>query len=120
MKIKTVRYRRLQSHEHGYGHDAVEAEAAVEEGEDADAVMSDLREWVLRRLETVREIDHHIETLQRLRDRTSSEQRNLERLQAEVKRNRELLSNHAKLADLAREHGVEVEAANLIDDGIPF
>jgi hypothetical protein len=120
MKITTVRYRRLQSHDRGYGHDAVEAEAQVDQGEDADAAFAALREWVLYRLGTIREVDQHLETLDRLRNAVQSEKRYLDGLKADVKRGREIIEKHEKLADLAREHGIEVEAANLIDDGIPF
>lgn len=122
MKITTVRYRRLQSHDRGYGHDAVEAEAQVDEGEDAEVAFDAVKSWVLRRLETTREADHHIDQLQSLRERVTSESQRLERIRAEVKDGQEVIRKHEKLADLAREHGIEIDPVQLdvLDSSVPF
>lgn len=118
MKITTIRYRRLQSHDRGYGHDAVEAEAQIDEGEDAESALAELKVWVLHRLDGIREIDQHIETLDSLRYQVTDRQREYERLDAEVKKNRKIIAEHEQLATLAREKGID--AGDLIDDGIPF
>jgi hypothetical protein len=118
MRITTIRYRRLQSHERGYGHDAVEAEAQIDEDEDAESALAELKVWVLERLDGIRKISEHCETLQRLQERVTSEERRLERLQNEVKLNRQIINQHAKLADLARTNGLDTEADSL--DQVPF
>ncbi len=118
MRITAIRYRRLQSHERGYGHDAVEAEAQIDEHEDAEAALDELKVWVLHRLDGVREIDRHIETLQSLREQVVSHERERDRLGAEIKANRKIIAEHEDLAALARKEGID--AGNLIDDGIPF
>lgn len=119
MKITTIRYRRLESHKRGYGHDAVEAEAQLDEGEDAEAAMAELKVWVLHRLDGIREIDDHCETLNGIRNRLRDAEREQERLDREIKRKRELVSQFEKLGELAKERGID--AGDLLtDDGVPF
>ncbi|WP_380873644.1 hypothetical protein ACFB49_42890 [Sphingomonas sp. DBB INV C78] len=119
MKITTVRFRRLESHKHGYGHDAIEAEASVEDGETADEALSALQAWVLARLKQEAEISNHIWSLERLQDNVSSYERTLAGLKKDVERGRKVISDHEKLADLAREHGLDAQASQL-GDGVPF
>jgi hypothetical protein len=120
MKITVIRYRRLQSHEFGYGHDAVEAEAQIDEGEDAESALGELKLWVNQRLDGIREVDRHVRTLQTLREQVVSHENERDQLAREIKANRKVIAEHENLAALARENGIDVEAANLIDDGIPF
>ena len=107
MHITTIRYRRLQSHERGYGHDAVEAAAQIDAGEDPEAALAELKVWVLHRLDGIREIDRHCETLDSLRHQVVDREREKIRLDAEIKRNREIIAGHEKLAELARKEGID-------------
>lgn len=119
MKITTVRFRRLESHKHGYGHDAVEAEAQVEPCETAEAAMEALQRWVLARLNNEQQISDDLRTLERLRYNVASYERRVAGLKEDIERGRKIIVEHEKLADLAREHGLDAEADGL-GDGIPF
>ncbi len=44
MRITHIRLRALRSHEHGYGHDAAEIEAALDPGDDPDEVAQRVRQ----------------------------------------------------------------------------
>lgn len=120
MKITTIRYRRLQSHDRGYGHDAVEAEAQIDEGEDADAALDTLKAWVLHRLEGVREVDRHIDSLQRLQGDVKSAERRLAGLHDDIKQGREIIGQHEKLAEIAKREGLDAEGDQLFAVGLPF
>ncbi len=119
MKIITVRFRRLESHKRGYGHDAVEAEAQVEPYETADEALTKLQVWVSARLRHEQEIDDRINDLERLRDNVAHYERRVAGLKEDIDRGRKIIAEHEKLHDLAREHGLDTEAGEL-GDGIPF
>jgi hypothetical protein len=118
MQITVVRYRRLQSHDHGYGHDPVEAEARVEDHEHADEAMAGLKAWVGGQLSHLKQARDLCEQLESLGRKTRDEERRLRQLTEEVKRNREVIASHEKLSALAREQGID--GGDLIDDGVPF
>lgn len=119
MKITTIRFRRLQSHAVGYGHDAVEAEAAVEAGETPEETMAALKAWVLTelaseaRLRSLERNASHLETeVARLKNERDD-------IVSDIERGRKVLREHDKLADLARRNGMG-EQADLLGDGMPF
>jgi len=120
VKITTVRYRRLQSHDRGYGHDAVEAEGQIEDGEDADAALDALKLWVLHRLDGIREIDHHIDTLQSLRGQVSSAERRLSGIKEDIETGRKIITEHEKLAEIAKREGLDAEGEQLFAVNLPF
>lgn len=118
MRITAIRYRRLQSHEFGYGHDAVEAEAQIDEGEDAETALDELKAWVQNKLNKS-ELTRKLSTdLNDLANEVRSLEATRDRLLGEIKANRKIIVEHESLAALAREKGID--AGNLIDDGIPF
>ena len=119
MKITTVRYRRLQSHDRGYGHDAMEAEAEVQPGETADDAFAKLKEWVTVQLGHQREIGRLCDTLESLRDRVKAEERSRDRVKAEAEEYRKVLEQNDKLYELALANGL-TEEANLLSMPVPF
>ena len=122
MKITTVRYRRLQSHDRGYGHDAVEAEAQVEEHETADEAMGALQAWVGRCLGMTRQADdlagRVVDLAREIRDK--QHQRDL--LAAEIKAANEVVEQYGRLGELAHEHKLAIPTSELalLGDTIPF
>lgn len=119
MKITTVRYRRLQSHDRGYGHDAVEAEAQVEAGESADEAFAALEAWVTAQLARKKEISLLFDTLQGLREQVRSEERSRDRVKAEAEEFRKVVKSSDRLYELAKANGL-VEEAKLLFGDVPF
>lgn len=121
MKITSIRFRRLQSHDRGYGHDAVEAEATVSEGEAPEQAMADLKLWVMEQLGRVREVDKLVEAAQRLREDVTRYERDRDRLKKEVDVYRKVVRESDKLHALAKAAGLTEEAEMLFNaDEIPF
>jgi hypothetical protein len=122
MKVTTVRYRRLQSHDRGYGHDAVEAEAQVEAHETAEEAFGALQAWVNGQLGMTREINSLSDTLIGLAEDVRRKERDLTRVAEQVKRGREVIAEHEALGALAAEHKLDVPKAvfDIIGDGVPF
>lgn len=123
MQITTLTYRRLVSHRGEYGHDALEASAAVPEGADAKAASADLMTFVQQQLGVLAETD----TLTRKHDRLSGEierlTRNRDELKAEIEAVDKVIDQFELLADMAREKGALAEARAVVDaleSRIPF
>ncbi|MDB5552161.1 MAG: hypothetical protein JWL86_2145 [Rhizobium sp.] len=119
MKITTIRFRRLRSHDRGYGHDAVEAEAEVQLGETPDEAFSALKAWVDAKLTEEREIGRINGDLQSLRQQLEHETRDRDRLKKEAEEWRAIARSNADFLELARKAGRD-DLIALIDDGIPF
>lgn len=118
MKITVVRFRRLQSHDRGYGHDAVEAEAQVEDGETPEEAIDTLKGWVAAQLSHLKKTSELTHSLTQLMTDVKYYEGSLARVQQQIEYNRKILREHDKLAELARANGLDFEADQL--DGIPF
>jgi len=119
MKITTVRYRRLKSHQHGYGHDAIEAEAQVDEGESAEDALSGLKIWVQERLADGEERDRAYRKLEDIRLDVERYTRDRDRLKGECEEIRKIARGSDDLYELAKKAGRE-DLAALFNDEIPF
>lgn len=120
MKITAIRYRRLKSQTVGYGHEAVEAEAQVEDGEAPDDALSALKAWVDRHVDAALRHEYNARRAEELANRVAGLESDRDRLRSEVERNREILRQHSKLADLARANGMGEQADLLNGEEIPF
>ena len=119
MKVTHVRIRVLRSRSTGYGHDAAEIEAQLEDGDDVAQVAADLRirceAEVRQGAEKSRVLDKltdHYETLQRL-------EKQVEGYEAKVKAARDALGQFENFLDAAEKAGVHVPAP-LAQNMIPF
>ncbi len=119
MKITAIRIRVLRSRSVGYGHDAAEIEAQLEDGDDATEVAAELR----RRCEA--EVTHGAEharvlnkigdtyaTLKRLEDQAAGYEK-------QVKEARETLRQFEQFLEAAAEAGVHVPQP-LARHSLPF
>lgn len=120
MKIKVVRYRRLISHDRGYGHDAVEAEAQVDDGEEAEAAFDALKAWVHERLAKEEERSKLIYDLAQLRRDVEYAARDRDRLKRETEDFRKIARGNSDLHNLAIKAGRNDLALLLGDSEIPF
>lgn len=129
MRTTAIRYRRLESHKGGYGHDAVELEAQLEPGDDPETAFLDLRKQVLARLGHIADLHLLTSTIADLTEDAARQRRlfdRRERILDEQKQaiecNAGIIGAHADLARLAADRGIATEAvrAQLADDGVPF
>lgn len=134
MKITSIGYRALRTGR-GYNNAAVEAHAAIAQGEDPVKALDELKFWVDKRLDASLELDDAYSDLQSVRGRVASAKQEAERLEKrnsairdyehvarEVDAGREVLKMFPKLVELGREHGL-INAADLLDqatDSVPF
>ncbi len=117
MKTTHIRYRRLESHKGGYGHDAVELEAQLEAGDDPETAFLALRKQVLARLghitdlhvltSTIEELTENIARQRRLHDKRAAI---LDEQKRMIERNADIIGAHADLARLAADRGIATEA----------
>ena len=126
MRITAIRIRKLRSHQHGYGHDAAEIEAAVEDGDDPAVVAETLHAAVEAELYRANRKHDALRSLSELNGQIATsehEKARLERICAELKadvaRQRAIIAAHEKLAGLAKQQNLP-GADNLLDDGRPF
>jgi len=121
LNITTVRYRRLQSKRDGsFGHDAIEAEAQVEPGQDPDVALQLLQDWVDQQPATIGQCEKLNRDLQRLMGDHRALEGQRDSLRKERDRLREIVRESDKLMDAARAAGLNDVVAALFDDGIPF
>lgn len=122
MKITHVTYRRLKSHDRGYGHDCVEAQAAIDGDETPEEVLDGLRFWVLDKLNEIRETDVSLRKLTAVNDDVERADRELNRIRAEIQTAQDVVRTSERLLQLARAAGLEDEAKALadFDAEIPF
>lgn len=105
MKITEVSYRALRTG-HGYNNTAVEAKAEVGDGQDADAVLAELKHWVDGQVDEQLKRHDAYETLSSLGQQIVYAKSERDRLEKRVEAMREIVREHQKLADLARNHGL--------------
>jgi hypothetical protein len=120
MKITAVRIRVLRSRSTGYGHDAAEFEAQLEDGDDPIAVAADLRRMCETEVRQGAEISRNYDTLESLREQIIGYERSLEGRKAEGKNLAEMLGQFPAFVEAARKAGVRVP--QMLDGklGIPF
>ncbi|QTH19624.1 hypothetical protein HRJ34_14700 [Rhizorhabdus wittichii] len=119
MKITVVRYRRLQSHKHGYGHDAFEAEAQVDDGETAEEAVAALREWVDGQLAAAAKVLDLRDTVELLTHEVEVQTRTRDRLKSEAEEYRKITKAGTDLYNLAVQAG-RSDLVDLFADEIPF
>ena len=120
MKITAVRIRVLRSHSTGYGHDAAEFEATLDEGDDAVSVAADLRRMCETEVRRAHEISRAYTTLESLREQIVGYERNVEGKKAESKNLADMLRAFPDFVEAARKAGVRVPAMLNQELGIPF
>lgn len=108
MKITHIRIRKLVSRPVGYGHDAAEIEAALEEGDDPADVAARLHGQVEAEIRHGEERGRLFETLDELRDQVALAERRRDRLKGEIAEANAELEQIDGLCDLAKEHGIEL------------
>lgn len=125
MNITAIRLRKLISTPIGYGHHAAEIEAHVGPDDDAGAVAATLHAELDAQLATAQgreakrldilEMEREAEYL-KLRVEGLAAQR--DDLQAQVRRNRDIIGQHEEINTLARERGLDPHG--LPDEEMPF
>ena len=119
MRITHIRLRALRSHQHGYGHDAAEIEAALDPGDDPDDVAQRVRQRVEEELRQGAEGRRLVCTLDDLR----SEVVRLENKRDDIERDLEGFDDMVRKCKAflaaAKEKGLELPP-ELINVGLPF
>lgn len=118
MNITAVRVRKLKS-TGNFEHCAVEAEASVLDGDDPEAIRSELSEWV----DTAIRQERHAVDVGRLRDEAMHDavywQNERNRVKADYERTYKLLREHDQFIAAAVDKGL-TPPADILSDEIPF
>lgn len=125
MKITSISYRALRTGR-GYNNAAVEAHAQIDADDDPIRALEELKFWVEKRLDASLELDDAYADLASVRGRVELakrdaeriEQRNQaardhERIMREVEAGSAVIKKFERLVELAQEHGLSSEAAEL-------
>lgn len=91
MKITSIRIRKLVSTEQGFGHNAIEIEAAVEENDNYEHVVAAVQKKVEEQLARIMHKDSLSLAIHELQDevhRLEREKNRLERLNSELRNNK--------------------------------
>lgn len=122
MKITKIRLRSLHSISHGYGHEAVEIEADVADGEDVEQAIHDLRDRLASELRASLDMREAFTKTGRQRARAFQEIGSLERerdnLRQQMLENRRVLGQYDALRELAIAQGLP--GADKLDGELPF
>lgn len=105
MKITEISYRSLRTG-HGYNNSSVEARAIVEEGEQPENALAELRFWVDKQVDDTLKREDAYEALDRIKESVAYQTEETKRLQKRIEAQREVIRDHEKLATLARESGL--------------
>lgn len=108
MKITAIRIRKLVSRATGYGHDAAEIEAAVEDGDDPAAVAEELHRLVDTQIRQGADADRLRYTLDDLRSEVVRLERQKSGLVRELADQREEICKHEALAEMAVKAGIKL------------
>ena len=108
MKITAIRIRKLVSRATGYGHDAAEIEAAVEDGEDPAAVAEELHRLVDTQIRQGADADRLRYTLDDLRSEVVRLERQKLALAQDIGKQAEAISKHEVLAEMAAKAGIKL------------
>lgn len=121
MKITHVTYRRLKSHPSRYGHDAIEAQAQVSEGESSEEALAQLRGWVLARLYEVGHADEVSARVDQIDQTIAARERKLELMGEEIEAAKKAVAASDRLQRLCRAAGFDDELKALFNiDEVPF
>jgi hypothetical protein len=118
MNVTHIRIRKLVSRDTGYGHDAAEIEAQVEDGDDWEQVAIEVHRMVDSQIRQGKEAYGLRHCLDDLRTLVHNIERERDDLAKQISENRKIIQPYEKLEILARNHGIDT--AGLNDDGIPF
>ena len=119
MKITHIRIRVLRSRSTGYGHDAAEIEAQLEDGDDPDQVIADLRTRCETEVRQGAEVSRLMDTLDGMRGELRFAEDRRDALRKEERALRASIMASTKLINLAVKEGIELPA-DLSDAVIPF
>lgn len=119
MKITSVGVRKLVTME-GYNNHAVEAQAIVEDGEDAETVLENLTVWVDDRISYERSQRKLFGRGEYLAIRVAGLERREKELLAKIETGQAIIMKHEKLRDLAVENKISVPGLNHLGDDLPF
>jgi hypothetical protein len=101
MRITAIRIRKLVSRATGYGHDAAEIEAALEDGDDPDTVATELRQRVDTEIRHSQERSLLDGILDELRYEVVRLERQRDGLHREIDDQRKIINDIEKLAEMA-------------------
>ena len=110
MRITHVRVRKLVSLTAGYGHDAIEMEAEVQDGESFESVVETLNSEIAKQLHKKAEERRLWRELDSLQRDVMSKMNERDGLDREIKAQRKIIREHDKLLRLAKEHGIDAQA----------
>jgi|ERR1700733_11297627 len=111
MKITAIRIRVLRSRSSGYGHDACEIEAQVEEGDDPGEVAADIRSRCEAEVRQSAEEHRLIQSVDGLRSEVVSLERKRDQLKAEVNAAHKAIGDCEDLVQHAQRHGLKLPVA---------
>jgi hypothetical protein len=111
MKITAIRIRKLVSRPTGYGHDAAEIEAQVEEGENYEDVAARLHLLVEAEVRRGREIGSLAGTLDMLREDVVRLERTRTGIEGDIERIRDEIAAATDFAEAAEKAGLKLPPA---------
>ncbi|WP_069337189.1 hypothetical protein [Sphingobium yanoikuyae] len=109
MIITEISYRSLKTGR-GYNNSAVEARAQLEDGEDPDKALADLRFWVEKQVDDNLKELSAMDSLRSATDRLEGARAEAERIEKRVDAYRTILKEKPRLAELARANGLGGDA----------
>lgn len=118
MLITAVRIRRLVSSTRGYNHHAIEAEAAVLQGDDPNQIRDELTAWIDIGIRQQTEFDGLRGDLDKARAAVREVERRHDNLVAINRGLRASLDKFDEFLDAARKAGIPIPEA--LDDTLPF
>ncbi len=119
MRITHIRLRALRSHEHGYGHDAAEIEAALDPGDDPDEVAQRVRQRMEDELRQGAEGKRLVCTLDDLRSEVARLEDKRDGIERDLERFYDMVRKCKAFMAAAKEKGMELPH-ELSSVGIPF
>ena len=119
MRITHIRLRALRSHEHGYGHDAAEIEAALDPGDDPDEVAQRVRQRMEDELRQGAEGKRLVCTLDDLRAEVVRLENKRDGIELDLGRFYDMVRKCKAFMAAAKEKGLELPH-ELSSVGIPF
>lgn len=119
MKITAIRIRKLVSRNVGYGHDAAEIEARLDEDDNPDVVAAELHRRVDTEIRQGAERQRLGETVTELYETVARLEREKERMEKQIKANRAEIAKHKELVAIADRAGIRLDG-DLFDLLIPF
>ena len=119
MKITHIRIRVLRSRPVGYGHDAAEIEAQLEDGDDPGVVTTELRKRCETEVRQSAEASRLIDTIDSIREEVVFAERRRDELRKEANALHASIIGCTKLLGIAEREGIELPS-DLTTHVIPF